>query len=321
VCHQILFAAVKLDASDVHIEPGPAGVRVRLRIDGMLREYLDLPVWMKRQLLSRLKVLAHLDIAQQRMPQDGRIKARGRDGAIDLRVSTLPTQYGEKIVLRVLGSSHAPSLLDLGLSAQQLAVRRPGAAPASGIDPRHRPDRQRQEHDALFDADSPAGARRQRRHGRRSDRAPAAGYYAIAGQRQDGTTFSRYLRAILRQDPDVIMIGEIRDLESAEIAFQAALTGHLVLTTLHTNGTVEAVDRLLDIGVKPLMITSVTQPAGGSALARLICPHCRVRYQPSPARSRHSASTRAPSSRAARDVRPAVIRDIAAASASSSCCG
>ncbi|HYS27466.1 MAG TPA: ATPase, T2SS/T4P/T4SS family [Vicinamibacterales bacterium] len=122
VCHQILFAAVKADASDVHIEPGPTGVRVRLRVDGMLRDYLDLPVWMQRQLLSRIKVLASLDIAQQRLPQDGRIKARSRDGAIDVRVSTLPTQYGEKIVLRVLGSSAAPSLLDLGLSDTQFAV-------------------------------------------------------------------------------------------------------------------------------------------------------------------------------------------------------
>jgi len=283
VCHQILFAAVKLDASDVHIEPGPAGVRVRLRIDGMLREYLDLPVWMKRQLLSRLKVLAHLDIAQQRMPQDGRIKARGRDGAIDLRVSTLPTQYGEKIVLRVLGSSHAPSLLDLGLSAQQLAV----------VDQAlHQPQ-------GLILVTGPTGSGKSTTLYSMLTRRQAPDVNVVTvedpierrlpgitqSQVNDktGTTFARYLRAILRQDPDVIMIGEIRDLESAEIAFQAALTGHLVLTTLHTNGTVEAVDRLLDIGVKPLMITSVTNLLVAQRLARLICPHCRVRYQPSPA--------------------------------------
>jgi len=283
VCHQILFAAVKLDASDVHIEPGPTGVRVRLRVDGMLRDYLDLPVWMQRQLLSRIKVLAHLDIAQQRVPQDGRIKARSRDGVIDVRVSTLPTQYGEKIVLRVLGSSLAPSLLDLGLSDAQLVM----------VDEAlHQPQ-------GLVLVTGPTGSGKSTTLYSMLTRRQAPDVNVVTvedpierrlpgitqSQVNDkaGTTFARYLRAILRQDPDVIMIGEIRDLESAEIAFQAALTGHLVLTTLHTNGTVEAVDRLLDIGVKPLMITSVTNLVVAQRLARLVCPHCRVRYQPSAA--------------------------------------
>jgi len=280
VCHQILFAAVKVDASDIHIEPGSTGVRVRLRVDGMLRDYLDLPVWMKRQLTSRIKVLAQLDIAQQRVPQDGRIKARSRDGAIDLRVSTLPTQYGEKIVLRVLGSSRAPSLLDLGLSTPQLAA----------VDEAlHQPQ-------GLILVTGPTGSGKSTTLYSMLTRRQAPDVNVVTvedpierrlpgitqSQVSDkaGTTFGRYLRAILRQDPDVIMIGEIRDLESAEIAFQAALTGHLVLTTLHTNGTVEAIDRLLDIGVKPLMITSVTNLVLAQRLARLICPHCRVRYQP-----------------------------------------
>ena len=283
VCHQILFAAVKLDASDVHIEPAPTGVRVRLRVDGMLRDYLDLPVWMQRQLLSRIKVLAHLDIAQQRVPQDGRIKARSRDGVIDVRVSTLPTQYGEKIVLRVLGSSLAPSLLDLGLSDAQLAM----------VDEAlHQPQ-------GLVLVTGPTGSGKSTTLYSMLTRRQAPDVNVVTvedpierrlpgitqSQVNDkaGTTFARYLRAILRQDPDVIMIGEIRDLESADIAFQAALTGHLVLTTLHTNGTVEAVDRLLDIGVKPLMITSVTNLVVAQRLARLVCPHCRMRYQPSAA--------------------------------------
>ncbi|HEY3158927.1 MAG TPA: GspE/PulE family protein [Vicinamibacterales bacterium] len=283
VCHQILFAAVKLDASDVHIEPGPAGVRVRLRVDGMLRDYLDLPAWMQRQLLSRIKVLAHLDIAQQRLPQDGRIKARSREGAIDLRVSTLPTQYGEKIVLRVLGSSHAPSMLDLGLADVQLAV----------VDEAlHQPQ-------GLILVTGPTGSGKSTTLYSMLTRRQAPDVNVVTvedpierrlpgitqSQVNDkaGTTFARYLRAILRQDPDVIMIGEIRDLESAEIAFQAALTGHLVLTTLHTNGTIEAIDRLRDIGVKPLMITSVTNLVVAQRLARLTCPHCRARYLPSAA--------------------------------------
>ena len=283
VCHQILFAAVKLDASDVHVEPGPTGVRVRLRVDGMLRDYLDLPVWMQRQLVSRIKVLAHLDIAQQRVPQDGRIKARSRDGAIDLRVSTLPTQYGEKIVLRVLGSSLAPSLLDLGLTDTQLAL----------VDEAlHQPQ-------GLVLVTGPTGSGKSTTLYSMLTRRQAPDVNVVTvedpierrlpgitqSQVNDkaGTSFAKYLRAILRQDPDVIMIGEIRDLESADIAFQAALTGHLVLTTLHTNGTIEAVDRLLDIGVKPLMITSVTNLVVAQRLARLVCPHCRVRYQPSSA--------------------------------------
>jgi type IV pilus assembly protein PilB len=283
VCHQILFAAVKVDASDVHIEPGPTDVRIRLRVDGILRDYLDLPGWMKTQLLSRIKVLAQLDITQQRIPQDGRIKARSRDGSIDLRVSTLPTQYGEKIVLRVLGSSQAPALLELGLSTDELAA----------VDQAlHQPQ-------GLILVTGPTGSGKSTTLYSMLTRRQAPDVNVVTvedpierrlpgitqSQVNDkaGTTFARYLRAILRQDPDVIMIGEIRDLESAEIAFQAALTGHLVLTTLHTNGTVEAIDRLLDIGVKPLMITSVTNLVMAQRLARLVCPHCRVRYQPSPA--------------------------------------
>jgi len=283
MCHQILFAAVKTGASDVHIEPDPTGVRVRLRVDGLLRDYLDLPVWMQRQLLSRIKVLARLDIAQQRLPQDGRIKARSRDGAIDVRVSTLPTQYGEKIVLRMLGSSAAPSLLDLGLSDTQLAI----------VDEAlHQPQ-------GLVLVTGPTGSGKSTTLYSMLTRRQAPDVNVVTvedpierrlpgitqSQVNDkaGTTFATYLRAILRQDPDVIMIGEVRDLESAEIAFQAALTGHLVLTTLHTNGTLEALDRLLDIGVKPLMITSVTNVVVAQRLARLICPHCRVQYQPSPA--------------------------------------
>jgi type IV pilus assembly protein PilB len=283
VCHQILFAAVKVDASDIHIEPGPDDVRVRLRVDGVLRDYLDLPGWMKTQLLSRIKVLARLDIAQQRIPQDGRIKARSRDGAVDVRVSTLPTQYGEKIVLRVLGSARAPSLLELGLNAWQLDAV----------------DQALQQPQGLILVTGPTGSGKSTTLYSMLTRRQAPDVNVVTVEdpierrlpgitqsqvnEKAGTTFARYLRAILRQDPDVIMIGEIRDLESAEIAFQAALTGHLVLTTLHTNGTVEAIDRLLDIGVKPLMITSVTNLVLAQRLARLTCPHCRVRYQPSAA--------------------------------------
>jgi type II secretory ATPase GspE/PulE/Tfp pilus assembly ATPase PilB-like protein len=238
---------------------------------------------MKAALLSRIKVLAQLDIAQQRLPQDGRIKARSRDGALDLRVSTLPTQYGEKIVLRLLGSSRAPSLLDLGFSLEQLTA----------VDAMiHQPQ-------GLVLVTGPTGAGKSTTLYSMLTRRQAPDINIVTVEDpierrlpgitqsqvgdKSGATFARYLRAILRQDPDVIMIGEIRDGESAEIAFQAALTGHLVLTTLHANGTIEAVDRLLDIGVKPLMITSVTNLVLAQRLARLICAHCRERYQPAAA--------------------------------------
>ena len=282
-CRRILLAAVEFQASDIHIEPGPEDIRVRLRIDGVLRDYLELPGWMRTPLLSRIKILAKLDIVQQRVPQDGRIKAKTQDIAIDLRVSTLPTQYGEKAVLRVLGSTRAPSLAGLGLSNDEMTL----------VDAAlHQPQ-------GLILVTGPTGSGK------------SATLYSMLARRQSpdinivtiedpierrlaaasqvqvddkaGATFARCLRAILRQDPDVIMVGEIRDPETAEIAFQAAMTGHLVLSTLHTNGSVAAVDRLLDLGVKPAMITAVTDLVIAQRLARRICTSCRGPYVPSPA--------------------------------------
>src|SRR5258705_7195489 len=203
----------------------------------MLRDYLDLPVWMQRQLLSRIKVLASLDIAQQRLPQDGRIKARSRDGAIDVRVSTRPTQYGEKIVLRVLGSSAAPSLLDLGLSDTQLAI----------VDEAlHQPQ-------GLILVTGPTGSGKSTTLYSMLTRRQAPDVNVVTvedpierrlpgitqSQVNDkaGTTFAKYLRAILRQDPDLIMIWEGRDLESAGIAFQGGLPGDPRRPTRRHNGT------------------------------------------------------------------------------------
>jgi type IV pilus assembly protein PilB len=281
LCSRLVVDAIELQASDIHIEPGPQEMRVRLRIDGVLREHLRIPHWMCAALVSRVKVLAKLDIATQRIPQDGRIKARFGDRRIDLRVSTLPTQFGEKAVLRLLGSTGAPNLSALGLSAAEMALLDDGLSQPQG----------------LILVTGPTGAGKSTTlysmlTSRQSTdvnvvtiedpieyQVPGATQVQVDGK--GGLTFASCLRAILRQDPDVILVGEIRDLETAEVAFRAALTGHLVFSTLHTNSSVAAIERLLDLGVKPLLITTATNLIVAQRLARRICMNCREPYVPS----------------------------------------
>ena len=282
LCARIIHDAIHLGASDIHVEPGPLEMGVRFRIDGMLRDHLRLPGWMHAPLVSRVKVLARLDITQQRLPQDGRIKQHVEGREVDLRVSTLPTHLGEKIVLRVLGAGDIPALDRLGLAPPEIA----------------RLDAALRQPQGLILVTGPTGAGKSttlysmlaRRH------TPEVNVvtiedpieYRVEGASQvqvdarSGLTFAGSLRAILRQDPDVILVGEIRDGETAEIAFQAALTGHLVLTTLHTNDSVGAIERLLDLGVKPLLLTSATNLIVAQRLARRICPKCAEPYTPSP---------------------------------------
>jgi type IV pilus assembly protein PilB len=282
LCHQIIVDAIEARASDIHIEPGPHELRVRLRVDGVLRDHLQLPRWMHAALVSRLKILAKLDIAQQRLPQDGRIKVRSAGDTIDLRVSTLPTHFGEKAVLRLLGSAKAPSLSDLGLSAAEVAVIDESLSQPQGL--------------ILVTGPTGAGKTTSLYSMLTRRQSPELNLvtiedpieYQMAGATQvqvdpkAGLTFASCLRAILRQDPDVILVGEIRDLETAEIAFQAALTGHLVFSTLHTNSSLAAIDRLLDFGLRPLLLTSATNLIMAQRLARRICVHCREAYVPSP---------------------------------------
>jgi len=281
LCSRLVLDAIEQRASDIHIEPGPQEMRVRLRIDGVLREHLRLPHWMCAALVSRVKVLAKLDIATQRVPQDGRIKARSRERRLDLRVSTLPTQFGEKAVLRLLGSTSIPTLSALGLSAEEMALLDDGLSQPQG----------------LILVTGPTGAGKSTTlysmlTSRQSTdvnivtiedpieyQVPGASQVQVDGK--GGLTFASCLRAILRQDPDVILVGEIRDLETAEVAFRAALTGHLVFSTLHTNGSVAAIERLLDLGVKPLLITTATNLIVAQRLARRICMNCREPYVPS----------------------------------------
>jgi type IV pilus assembly protein PilB len=280
ICNAIVLDAIRWRASDIHIEPGARETRVRLRVDGVLRDYLQVPRWMSAALMSRIKILAKLDIAQQRLPQDGRFKARMRDREIDLRVSTLATHFGEKAVLRLLGSASAPTLDTLGLSVDELALLDDALAQPQG----------------LILVTGPTGTGKSTTlHSmimrRQSSELNVVTIedpieYHVPGANQvqvdtrSGLTFASCLRAILRQDPDLIMVGEIRDVDTAEIAFQAALTGHLVFSTLHTNSSVAAIERLLDLGVKPLLINSATNLIVAQRLARRICMKCREPYMP-----------------------------------------
>jgi type IV pilus assembly protein PilB len=281
LCSRLVVDAIDLRASDIHIEPGAQEMRVRLRIDGVLREHLRLPHWMCAALVSRVKVLAKLDIATQRVPQDGRIKARRGDRRLDLRVSTLPTQFGEKAVLRLLGSTNTPSLSALGLSPEEMSLLDDGLNQPQG----------------LILVTGPTGAGKSTTlysmlTSRQSTDVNIVTIedpieYQVPGASQvqvdskGGLTFASCLRAILRQDPDVILVGEIRDLETAEVAYRAALTGHLVFSTLHTNGSVAAIERLFDLGVKPLLIATATNLIVAQRLARRICMDCRGPYVPS----------------------------------------
>ena len=281
LCNRIVLDAIKERASDIHIEQGARETRVRLRVDGVLRDYLQLPRWMSAALLSRIKILAKLDIAQQRLPQDGRIKARTGDRSIDLRVSTLPTHFGEKAVMRLLGSADTPTLDSIGLSADELALVDDALSQPQG----------------LILVTGPTGTGKSttlysmlmRRQSSELNIVTIEDpiEYHVPGANQvqvdtrSGLTFASCLRSILRQDPDLIMVGEIRDVDTAEIAFQAALTGHLVFSTLHTNSSVGAIERLLDLNVKPLLITSATNLIVAQRLARRICMNCRESYMPS----------------------------------------
>ena len=270
--------AVARGASDVHIEPYEESVRVRFRIDGVLQEVMTPPHEIKHALTSRIKVMSGLDIAEHRLPQDGRLKLEGSGGEVDVRVSVLPTRFGEKVVLRLLHRSDLVSSLDgLGLESRdrELFARAMGK-PAGMI---------------LLTGPTGSG-KSTTLYGMLSElNQPGVNIstvedpveYHLAGINQVqthadiGLTFAACLRAFLRQDPDILMVGEIRDAETARIAVNAALTGHLVLTTLHTNDAPSSVHRLMDMGVEPYLIASAVSMVAAQRLLRRVCDVCRVR--------------------------------------------
>jgi len=272
----LLTEAVREGASDIHIEPEEARTVVRLRRDGELREVLSPHRALHAAMASRIKILAQLDIAEKRLPQDGRIAIRLAGRAVDIRVSTVPTGHGERVVMRLLDKD--PSRLDLGvlgmaadtLASMDRALRAPhGIVLVTGPTGSGKTT-------TLYGALMRLNAR-ERNIMTVED--PVEYDLAGIGQVQVNPridmSFARALRALLRQDPDVVMIGEIRDLETAQIAIQASLTGHLVLATIHTNDSVSAITRLVDMGVEPFLLASSLTGVLAQRLVRCLCPSCR----------------------------------------------
>ena len=280
--HLILQQAIRNQSSDIHVEPTLHHVVVRNRVDGILKEMMHFPKWLHDSLVSRVKILAVMDITERRLPQDGRMKVSVGTQEIDLRISTLPAQHGEKIVIRILGSGRKiPSLTQLGFANTQLeAVTRAASQPQGLI---------------LVTGPTGSGKTTTLYSVLDAKKSPTInivtvedpieiqmlGVTQVQVNPKTGLSFAACLRSILRQDPDVLLVGEIRDLETAEIAFNAAMTGHLVLSTLHTNGTVATIARLLDIGVDPYIIASSTSLILAQRLVRRLCPNCKEEYKPS----------------------------------------
>lgn len=278
----VLTEAVKQNASDIHIEPFENRLVVRFRVDGVLREVLQNRRAVAPLIVSRIKVMSKLDIAEKRIPQDGRISLRIAGRAVDVRVSTLPSGHGERVVMRLLDKQAGRlDLRHLGMEDETREMVN---------DLIHKPH-------GIILVTGPTGsgktttlyaALEQINDNSRNIMTvedPIEYYIDGIGQTQVNTkvemTFARGLRAILRQDPDVVMVGEIRDLETAEIAVQASLTGHLVLSTLHTNTAVGAVTRLRDMGIEPFLLSSSLIGAVAQRLVRVLCDNCKVPYEPS----------------------------------------
>jgi type IV pilus assembly protein PilB len=280
--NMILLQAVRDRASDIHLEPFESEFKVRYRVDGVLYEMMPPPIQLARALISRVKVLSALDIAETRLPQDGRIELSIGGNPIDLRVSTLPTMYGESVVMRVLDrSAISLNLEQLGFRPDELQQFRALIEKPNGI----------------VLVTGPTGS------GKTTTLYSALnecntidvkiittedpveydldGIVQVQINEEIGTTFAACLRSILRQDPDKILVGEVRDLETSQIAVEASLTGHIVFTTLHTNDAPSAVTRMIDLGLEPFLITATLEGIIAQRLVRRICQECKEPYDPS----------------------------------------
>jgi general secretion pathway protein E len=273
----IIADAARRGVSDIHIEPYESGLVIRMRIDGVLRETLRMPPHVAPVVVSRIKVMARLDIAERRVPQDGRIGLTLGGKLLDVRVSTLPSRAGERVVLRILDKENAGIDLDgLGMPADVHALFRAALAEPNGIVLVTGPTGSGKT-TSLY-----AGLRLLNDGSRNILTVEDPVEYAVEGVGQTqvnakvGLSFAAGLRAILRQDPDVVMVGEIRDKETAEVAVQASLTGHLVLSTVHTNDAVGAITRLRDMKIEPFLIASTLRAVIAQRLVRRLCPACRV---------------------------------------------
>lgn len=282
--NKIIFDAVEIRASDIHVEPAEAGTFVRYRIDGVLRQGETPPANLGAAIVSRIKLLAHLNIAERRLPQDGRIRLRVKGHEVDLRISTVPTVHGESLVIRILDRNSVRfSLSGMGFSAknlerfESLLTRPHGILLVTGPTGSGKTT-------TLYAALSQLDSERLKILTVEDPvEYQLPGISQIQVHAQIGLTFARSLRSILRQDPDIIMIGEMRDTETAQVAVQASLTGHLVLSTLHTNTAASAVIRLEDMGVERYLITSTVTGVLAQRLLRTLCAHCKEPAALSPA--------------------------------------
>lgn len=275
--NKLVFDAIDLRASDIHVEPSEADTQIRYRVDGVLQAGEFPPANLGAAIISRIKLLAHLNIAERRLPQDGRIRLRVKGHEVDLRVSTVPTVHGESVVIRILDRSSVRfSLEGMGFSEEHLAqfkslLHRPhGILLVTGPTGSGKTTTL---YAGLSELDS---ARQKILTVEDPVEYQLPGISQIQVHGQIGLGFARALRAILRQDPDIVMIGEMRDTETAQVAVQASLTGHLVLSTLHTNSAAAAIIRLEDMGVERYLITSTVTGVLAQRLVRTLCPHCKV---------------------------------------------
>ena len=280
--NSIIERAVSEQASDIHIEPRENQVVVRMRIDGVMRMVFDVPKDLQGSVISRLKIMCNMDISQHRIPQDGRCNVRIRQEDIDLRVSTLPTIYGEKVVLRILKKTEETLTMEgIGLRGRNmelfnklihnnsegviLIVGPTGSGKSSTM---YTMVRDLNSEDVnMITLEDPVEYN-------------IDGVNQVQINEKAGLTFANTLRAVLRQDPDIVGVGEIRDQETADIALRAAMTGHLVLSTIHTNDAKSSIDRLLGIGVEPYLISGSVKGIISQRLVRRICPHCKTEYTP-----------------------------------------
>jgi general secretion pathway protein E len=277
----ILSGAIKDRASDIHVEPYSANLKIRYRIDGILYDILSLPRRIESPLVSRIKIMAKLNIAEKRLPQDGRIEIKIADRLVDIRVSVIPTAFGERVVLRLLDkTSSILKLADLGMHDERIRLLNKLIKSPYGI--------------ILVTGPTGSGKTTTLYAALSTINRPEINIITIEDPieyQMDGVgqiqvnpkidlTFAAGLRSIVRQDPDVILIGEIRDRETAEIAIQSSLTGHLVFSTLHTNDAASAVTRLIDMGIEPFLVTSSIVAIIAQRLVRVLCPHCKEQYTP-----------------------------------------
>ncbi|MDH3850767.1 MAG: type II secretion system ATPase GspE [Deltaproteobacteria bacterium] len=291
--NHIFSQAVKSQASDIHIEPYQKHLQVRFRLDGVLHNVLSPPRRLHAAIVSRIKVMARLDIAEKRLPQDGRTEVKIGERLVDVRVSCLPTAFGERVVLRLLEKSgKLLSMEEIGLTAAALAEMKRLLHLSHGI--------------ILVTGPTGSGKTTTLYAALSSINSPDKNILTIEdpieyqldgiGQMQVNPkinlTFASGLRSMVRQDPDVILVGEIRDRETADIAIHAALTGHLVFSTLHTNDSASAVTRLTDMGIEPFLVSTAVQAIIAQRLVRLLCPHCKEAYEPEEAQWAELRSSR-----------------------------